>query len=243
MHVDELVRDMMIGGIAAPAAVTAGDVPIAVGSLKQAIARQVRAAGIPRDAAARHLGVTPRSLSRWMHGEDDAVTNPRNRQLQGEIIGLLRRRSPEPVSRRDIVCHLIDREIDASPEEVHGILDLYLKLGQIEPAGKYRYRATERRRVTNTPERTESRAQAIYRRVQALPRMVRSYIRGESGARAPICRMNIPPDRVEVVAQKVTDAIMTIYNEEMAREVPEDSPLEPMTLFFLSARGWHGEPE
>jgi hypothetical protein len=55
--------------------------------------------------------------------------------------------------------------------------------------------------------------------------------------------MNIPPDRVEVVAQKVTDAIMTIYNEEMAREVPEDSPLEPMTLFFLSARGWHGEPE
>ena len=243
MHVDEMVRDMMIGGIAAPAAVTAGDVPIAVGSLKQAIARQVRAAGIPRDAAARHLGVTPRSLSRWMHGEEDAVTNPRNRQLQGEIIGLLRRRSPDPVSRRDIVCHLIDREIDASPEEVQGILDLYLKLGQIEPAGKYRYRASERRRVTHTPERTESRAQAIYRRVQALPRMVRSYIRGEAGSRAPICRMNIPPDRVEVVAQKVTDAIMTIYNEEMAREVPEDSPLEPMTLFFLSARGWHGEPE
>ena len=243
MQVDELVRDLMIGGVAAPAAVTAGDVPIAVGSLKQAIAKQVRAAGIPRDAAARHLGVTPRSLSRWMHGDEEGATNPRNRQLQGEIIGLLRRRTPEPLSRREIVCHLLDQEIDASPEEVQGILELYVRLGQVETVGKYRFRAAERRRVKSTPERTESRAQAIYRRIQALPRMVRSYIRGESGARAPICRMYIPPDRVEVVAQKVTDAIVSIYNEEMERDVPDDSPLEPMTLFFLSARGWHGEPE
>ena len=243
MNVDELVRDLMIGGVAAPAAVAAGDVPVAVGGLKQAIAKQVRAAGIPRDAAARHLGVTPRSLSRWMHGDQDGATNPRNRRLQGEIIGLLRRRHPEPQSRREILGHLLDQDLAVAPEEVDGILDLYLKLGHVETVGRYRFRATERKRVTSTPERTESRAQAAFRRIQALPRMVRAYIRGDSGARAPIARMYIPPDRVEVVAQKVTDAIMNIYNEEMEREVPEDSPLEPMTLFFLSARGWHGEPE
>jgi len=243
MQVDEMVRDLVIEGIAAPAAVAAGDVPIAVGGLKQAIAAQIRAAGIPREAAAQHLGVTPRSISRWLHADDDAVTNPRQRQLNSAIVGLLRRRHPETLSAREILCHLIDLDIDTSPEEVQGILELYLALGHVEAVGKYRFRATERSRVKATPERPESRAQAVYRRIQAIPKMIRSYIRGESGARAPICRMNIPPDRVEVVASKVTDALMTIYSEEMERDVPDDSPLVPMTLFFMSARGWHGEPE
>ena len=243
MRVDEMVRDLVIGGIAAPAAVAAGDVPVAVGGLKQAIAQQIRAAGIPRDAAAQHLGVTPRSISRWLHGEDETVTNPRQRQLEGAIIGELRRRHPEALSPREILCRLLDQEIDTSPEEITGILELFGALGQVECIGRSRYRATERHRVQATPERPESRASAVYRRVQAIPRMLRSYIRGEAGARAPICRMNIPPDRVEVVASKVTEAIMKIYDEEMERDVPEDSPLVPMTLFFLSARGWHGEPE
>ena len=243
MHVDELVRDLVIGGIAAPAAVAAGDVPVAVGGLKQAIAQQIRTAGIPRDAAAQHLGVTPRSISRWLHGDDEGVTNPRRRQLQAAVIGHLRRRHPEALSPREILCHLLDDEIETSPEEIAGILELYLALGHAEAVGRFRYRATEKRRVRATPERPESRAQAVYRRVQAIPRMIRAYIRGESGARAPICRMNIPPDRVEVVASRVTEAIMTIYNEEMERDVPQDTPLVPMTLFFMSARGWHGEPE
>ncbi len=243
MRVDEMVRDLVIGGIAAPAAMTAGDVPVAVGGLKQAIAQRIKESGIPRDAAARHLGVTPRSISRWLHGEDDGVTNPRRRQLEGEVIGLLRRRYPEALSRQEILCHLLDRDIDTSPEEVQGIVDLYVALGHVEPAGRYRYRAGERHRVQAAPERPDSRAQAVYRRIQAIPAMIRGYIRGEAGARAPICRMNIPPDRVEVVAQRVTDAIMEIYRQEMEREVPEDSPLVPMTLLFMSARGWHGEPE
>jgi len=243
MRVDELVRDLVIGGIAAPAAVRAGDVPMAVGGLKQKIAEQIKAAGIPRETAAQHLGVTPRSISRWLHAEEEGVTNPRRRRLEGEVINVLRRRQPEALSKREILCHLLDQEMDTSPEEIQGILDLYLALGHIESAGKYRYRALERHRVQQTPERTESRAQAVYRRIQAIPLMIRGYIRGEPGSRAPIARMNIPPDRVEVVAQRVTDAMMDIYNEEMGREVPEDSPLVPMTLFFLSSRGWHGEPE
>ncbi len=243
MQVDEMVRDLVIGGIAAPAAVDAGDVPVAVGGLKQAIAQRIRAAGIPRDAAARHLGVTPRSISRWLHGDEEGATNPRRRQLEGEIIGLLRGRCPESLTRQEILCHLLDQDLDCSPDELQGVLDLYLALGQVESAGKYRYRAAERCRIQATPERPDTRGQAVYKRIQAIPRLIRAYIRGESGARAPICRMNIPPDRVEIVAQKVTDAIMDIYNEEMERDVPTDSPLTPMTLFFMSARGWHGEPE
>jgi len=243
MRVDEMVRDLVIGGIAAPAAVAAGDVPVAVGGLKQAIARQIREAGIPREAAAQHLGVTPRSISRWMHGEDDGITNPRQRRLEATIIGQLRRRHPEALSRQEIMVNLLDEDIESSPEEIQGILELYLALGHVEAVGRYRFRATEKHRVKATPERPESRAQAVYRRVHAIPRMLRAYIKGESGARAPIARMNIPPDRVDVVAQKVTDAIMQIYNDEMERDVPEDSPLVPMTLFFLSARGWHGQPE
>ena len=237
--IDVLVRNVVIDGVAAPAALSAGDAPVALSGLKAAIAREVKQRLIPRDAAAAHLGITSRSLTRWAH-EDREASTPRRRAVQGLLHNALRRRYPEAVGPDELLAEMNAAGHCVRADELHSLTTIMLRLGKVEQLECGRFRAVARFSSEPTADRLELRAQAIYRRIQALPEMIRGYLRGDAAPAASIARMNIPVARHAVVADEVRAAIEDIYREEMSRPNEGSEPLQPMTLFFLSSQGWLG---
>ena len=132
----------------------------------------------------------------------------------------------------------------ASPRRVQRLLSGLLDLGQVATRGlgpARRYRALHRVQVHRAEKK--ERGEAVRKRLTSLIAAVQSYVLGDRGAVCSRYQYRVRRDRLDVVAQKLRNAVSEVLQDEEAlcQDAAVDETTE-YTVLLNGAQGLSGRP-
>jgi hypothetical protein len=239
---DVTVRDVF-SNLHARSIMACGGLKESIQDLKRDVMRMVYEVKDRQDVTDEVLADLLGISDRWLRmlGATKPATEPVS---DGRRILLLLQMRGGTVSLGEMLEALREDGEVASPRRVQRLLAGLCDLGQVAATGtgpERRYRPVHSVQVQRVEKK--ERADGVRRRLSSLLSTVQSYVLGEQGAVCSRYQYRVRKDRLDVVAERIREAVGSVLRDEEALCHSEDvSDTTDYTVLLNGARGLYGVP-